>query len=345
MRLLIIILVVAAHMAAIVLLYNMGSSRGPAPPKPSGPPAATSPLPALSKKENPAGGTISSPAPPPPSTAAIAPASLQRAAVAMSAELARQTKGCKTGIILDWDRQTILWGKDEKRAVPIASLTKMMTALLAREDIEKKPALTLETRIQVTPSSAKIGGSQVNLDPRENFSLDELLKCIMIFSANDAAHLLAEFIGDGKPEQFVRRMNSKAQALGLKSLKFYNSHGLPEGRSRKQNSGSALELAQLAGRLLQYPDIVKWSSTWVAHIREKTDKPFQLVNRNRLVKTCKGVNGMKTGFTQKAGFCVAATCERGGRKVIVVVTGCSSSKARNALVTDLLDWAYANLKS
>lgn len=261
----------------------------------------------------------------------------------LPATLGGKTKQCKAGVVVDWSAKVMLWRKAETTTLPIASLTKMMTVLLLMEDVERRPDISLGTRVQVTSSAAAVAGSQAYLDPRETFTLEELLKCVMIFSANDAAYLVGEFLGGGDVQAFIKRMNSKAGELRLRDTLFYNCHGLPIPKQKQQNRSHALGMAQLAGRLLEYEQVVRWSSTWLSYIRENTSKRFQLVNRNQLVNPvngCPGVNGMKTGYTRAAGYCLAATCERQGRTVIAVVLGCSSQDARNELVRGLLDWAY-----
>ncbi len=264
--------------------------------------------------------------------------------VSLPPELAAKTKGCQTGILVDWTGRTVLWRKSETQRVAIASLTKMMTALLLVEAIADRPDLEWTTRVQVTKDAALVGGSQVYLDPREAFSLEELLKCIMIFSANDAAFLVAQVVGGGEPEPFVQKMNARAAELGLNTLKFHNPHGLPPPNGGSENQGSALELALLAATLLDHERVVHWSSTWLSYLRENTPKKFMLVSRNRLVNPkegCAGVNGMKTGYTRKAGYCIAATCSREGRVLVAVVTKCHSQTQRNELVRALFEWGYS----
>jgi len=243
---------------------------------------------------------------------------------------------------VDGTNRHILWRRKDTTVTPIASLTKMMTAYLLVEAIKTRADVSLKTQVRVTASAAEVAGSQVYLDPRETFPLQDLLKCIMIFSANDAAHLVAEFLGGGDVQKFVGQMNVRANALGLNHTRFFNPHGLPAADG-KENQSSPLEMACLAGHLLEHPEIVRWSSTWLSYLRENKQKPFQLVNRNRLVNPREGVpgvNGMKTGYTRKAGYCVAATCVRETRTLIAVVTGCPSSKERNSLVETLLEWGY-----
>lgn len=260
----------------------------------------------------------------------------------LSPELTSRQKSCRTGVLIDWEKQEILWRKSAEKPVPIASMTKMMTALLLVEAIKTDPSLSLNTQVRVTKAASLVGGSQVYLDPRESLSIDDLLKCMVIFSANDAAYQIADYLSKGDVPAFVKKMNSRAKALGLSKATFYTPHGLTDSATGRADQATAMELAFLGAKLLQHPDVVKWTSTRLSYIRENSAKfkPFQLVNRNKLITSCPGVNGMKTGFTTKAGFCVTATCEREGRVLIAVVTGCSSSQARNDLVKALFDWGY-----
>ena len=335
-------LVVAAHLAILFLLWRPGSE-----PKSEDTELPGSPSGQVATDRDPTSPTPSSRAPsgpvpspqPRPSPTVRTKADLLFTTPSLTAELERQTQGCRTGVLLDWSNREVLWRKDPDRAVPMASMTKMMTALLLMEAVESQADLSLSTPVKVSKAAYEVGGSQVYLDPRETFSLDELLKCIMIFSANDAAHLVGEFLGDGDLQAFVASMNRRASELTLESLVFHNPHGLPTA-TRAENAGGAMDLAFLAGKLLEHPRIVKWSSTRRSRLRENTDKPFDLDSRNGLITSCPGVNGMKTGFTQKAGFCVAATCTRGERVLIATVTGCSNKKVRNRLVTALLAWGY-----
>jgi D-alanyl-D-alanine carboxypeptidase (penicillin-binding protein 5/6) len=219
-------------------------------------------------------------------------------------------------------------------------MTKMMTALLVFEDIDARPDLDYETLVRVTPTTMKIGGSQVYLDVREEFPISELLKTVMISSANDSAYLLAEFLGGGDVNAFVRRMNERAAQLRLAGARFHNPHGLPGATADVDNVATSESMVVLAEHLLDYPDAVTWASTWIDFFRKDTAKPFQLSNHNRLVNQCPGVNGMKTGFIQRSGFCTTVTCERGGRRIACCVTGFPSRKERDEFVRHLLDWAY-----
>jgi D-alanyl-D-alanine carboxypeptidase (penicillin-binding protein 5/6) len=216
-----------------------------------------------------------------------------------------------------------------------------MTALLVMESLQQDQDLTLQTPVRVTREASQVGGRQVWLDPRETFTIDELLKCTLIFSANDAAYLLGQFLAGGDVHAFVDRMNRRARELGMTHFTFHNPNGLPEGKKELENTGCVRELSYVAGRLLEYPEVLKWSQTRVEHLASPRRKqPTLLTTTNKLLGTVPGVNGMKTGFTDDAGWCMAATCERNGRTVIVVVVGCSDAKLRNPLVTQLVNWAY-----
>ena len=261
----------------------------------------------------------------------------------LSPEVTARQNSCRTGVLIDWAKKEILWRKSAEKSVPIASMTKMMTALMLMDAIKSDPSLSLKTQVRVSKAASLIGGSQVYLDPRETFSMDDLLKCMMIFSANDAAYQIAEYLGKGDVSRFIAKMNSLAKELGLLKAKFYTPNGLDDPVTGRANQATAMELAFLGAQLLKQPAVVKWASTRLSYIRENDPqfKRFQLVNRNKLISTCPGVNGMKTGYTDKAGFCVTATCEREHRVLIAVVTGCATSKARNDLVKALFDWGYS----
>lgn len=261
-------------------------------------------------------------------------------AVVGSKGLPAGVEKAKTGFLVDMDTGKVLWSKNAKKAVPIASMTKMMTALLAFEAVDNRPDVSLDTPIKVTKSAYKIGGSQVWLDPKETFPLGELLKSVQIKSANDSAELIAEFLGGGDADVFIAEMNRKANAMGLLKTRFHNPHGLPGEDMADENVSSCEDLARLANELLKYPTAVKWASTWLEYFRKGSPKPTMLTNHNRLIKDCEGVDGMKTGYTKRAGFCTTVTCKRGGKRLIAVVTGFPSWRERDKFVRKLLDWGY-----
>ncbi len=252
------------------------------------------------------------------------------------------SKTATTGLLLDVGSHRVLWAKNPNKKVPIASLTKMMTLLVVFDIMAKRPDIALDSMVRVTESAYRVGGSQVYLDPRETFPLGELLKTVAVKSANDSAQLVAEFACDGDANQFVSKMNRKAGELGLKSTTFYNPHGLPpKNRNHPENTSTARDLALLGEQLLHYSKIMEWSATWAFTFRDKSSPDRQdITNHNRLVKNCTGVDGLKTGYTQKAGYCTVVSCVRGGNRLIAVVTGFPSWKSRDNFVRKLLAWGY-----
>ena len=244
---------------------------------------------------------------------------------------------CKTGILVDPVTRKVLWAKNADKSVPIASMSKMMTMLLAEEALAAG-RVSLTTPIKVTNAAYEIGGSQVWLDPKETFPLGELLKTVAIKSANDSAYLVGEYLGGGDISVFIKAMNDRAQDLGMKNTRFYDAHGLGDNKGN-HNLSSAHDLVLLAEHLIRYPDVLRLSSTRMDSFR---DGKMQLRNSNNLVfNRVPGVDGLKTGFTDESGFCVTITCERGGRRLIGCVTGFKTSKQRDAFCKALLDWGYA----
>ena len=267
------------------------------------------------------------------------------------AKLSRLPKGLqviRSGVVIDLDSHAILWTKDEDKPYPMASITKLMTAMLLLDRIEKDPQVTLETTVKVTPEDFKqtkrLGG--VYLGANESFTLQEYLKCMLIKSANDCAWIVAKFLGGGDPAKFIQEMNRRAAELGLDTLHFLNPHGLPVDRAdgkREENQGSALHIAYLAECAMKYPEIMKWAGTPKDCIRETTKK-FDLHSTNHLLRDrVPGITGLKTGFTNTAGHCLVVTCTRNQRTILVLVMGVQFSdrgKTRDKAARDLLEWAY-----
>ncbi len=339
-RVLIILAVTILHI--VVIGWFLTRTDGDSPP-----PSGDAPDPVDATQADESHGTGETDTAAPPRTGSATTASLKRLhlrddARALPPAMADGEATCTTGILIDWSRKRVLWEKKPDTPVPIASMTKMMTALLLVEAVKHDPLLSLATPVKATKTASVIGGRQVYLDFRETFTVDELLKCIMIFSANDVAWLTAEFLAGGDVDTFVERMNRRAQHLGMTQTRFRTPSGLPPA-SGQEDVSTAREMAFLAAQLLEYPAVTKWSSTWLSYIREDSERfdRFQLVNTNRLVRESPGVNGMKTGYTDAAGFCIAATCERHQRVLIAVVTGCPTADARNDFVKHLLDWGYS----
>lgn len=244
----------------------------------------------------------------------------------------------KSGIVVDLTQGRTLWSRDSARAVPIASMTKMMTALLALEAVRDREEVRLGEVVRVTEAAYRIGGSQVWLDPRESFSLEALLVSLFVHSANDSSYLIGEHLAGGDMGRFVGRMNERARELGMVGTSFANAHGLPEKVGG--NVASCEDLARLAAALLEFDEARRWASLEQYVFRADVDQPTVLTNHNRLLRSA-GVDGLKTGYTREAGYCTTVSCLRDGRRIVVVVTGFTSSKRRDDCAQDLLEWAYA----
>lgn len=239
-----------------------------------------------------------------------------------------------SAILMERDTGTVLYEKNGDEKLPPASMTKVMTMLLVMEAIEQGQ-LSMDEKIRTSERAASMGGSQVFLEPGEEMTTKEMLEAIAIASANDASVAVAERIA-GSEEAFVKKMNEKAKKLGLKNTLFKNTTGLPA----KNHYSSARDMALMSKELLKYDEITKFTGVYESYLREDTDDKFWLVNTNRLVRFYPGVDGLKTGFTNEAKYCLTATAEKNGMRVIAVVFGAPTSKERNAQVTKMLDYAF-----
>jgi len=197
--------------------------------------------------------------------------------------------------------------------------------------------LSFKDKVATSEHAASMGGSQIFLEPGEEMKVDELLLAVAIGSANDASVALAEKVA-GSEENFVSMMNKKVEELGLKNTKFQNTTGLPVN----DHYSTAYDMAIMAKELLRYEEITDFTKMYESYLREDTDKKFWLVNTNKLVKFYPGVDGLKTGFTREAMYCLTATAKKDGMRVIAVVFGAPTSKSRNAQITKMLDYAFAN---
>lgn len=245
----------------------------------------------------------------------------------------------KSAILIERDTGTVLYEKNSDEQLPPASMTKIMTMLLIMEAIDQGK-LKWDEKIRTSEYAASMGGSQIFLEPGEEMTTEEMLKGIAIGSGNDASVAMAERIA-GSEEAFVEMMNKKAKDLGLKNTSFKNPTGLPIG----EHYSTAYDMAIMAKELLKYEDITKFTGTYESYLRENTDKKFWLVNTNRLVKFYPGVDGLKTGFTSEAKYCLTATAEKNGMRVIAVVFGAPTPKDRNAQVTKMLDYAFSQYET
>lgn len=242
---------------------------------------------------------------------------------------------CKSAILMDAATGTVLFEKNADEALPPASVTKVMTLLLVMEAVDNGQ-LQLSDMVTVSAHAASMGGSQVFLKEGETMSVEEMVKCVVIASANDCAVALAEHVA-GSEEGFVERMNTRAAELGLANTHFENTNGLDD--TVQNHMTSARDIAIMSAELIRHPTILKYSGIWMDTIR---DGAFGLTNTNRLVRFYPGCTGLKTGSTAKAGFCVSATAERDGLSLICVIMGSASRDSRNAAAAKLLDFGFAN---
>ncbi len=241
----------------------------------------------------------------------------------------------KSVILMEASTGKVLYENNADEALPPASVTKIMTLLIVMEAIEDGK-ISFDDMVSVSNNAASMGGSQVYLEPGEEMSVDEMIKCVVVSSANDAAVALAEHVA-GSEEVFVERMNARAKELGMVNTTFENTNGLDD--TVKSHLTSARDIAIMSRELIKHPKILEYSSIWMDTIRGGA---FTLTNTNRLIRFYNGANGLKTGSTSKAGFCISATALRDGMQLIAVVMGSPNRDTRNEIAKKLLDYGFAN---
>ena len=242
---------------------------------------------------------------------------------------------CKSAVLMEAETGRIIYEQNADEALPPASVTKIMTLLLTMEAIENGN-ITLDQMLTTSAHAASMGGTQVFLEVGEQMSVEDLLKSVIIASANDAAVVLAEAIA-GSEESFVAMMNNRAAELGMHNTHFENTNGLDD--TATNHVTSARDIALMSRELIRHEKILDYSSIWMDTVR---GGEFGLTNTNRLVRFYKGATGLKTGSTSKAKFCISATAKRDGMHLIAVIMGAETRDIRNAEATKLLDWGFAN---
>ena len=242
---------------------------------------------------------------------------------------------CKSAILMEATTGAILYKQNADEALPPASVTKIMTLLIVMEAIDAG-TLRVDDTISISANAASMGGSQVFLKEGEQMKVEDLLKSVVIASANDAAVALAEYVAGSVPA-FVEKMNIRAEQLGMGNTVFENVTGLDDTAERHLTS--ARDISLMSKELIKHETILQYSSIWMDTIRGGA---FGLTNTNRLVRFYPGCTGLKTGSTSKAGFCVSVTAERNDFSLICVIMGAESRDVRNAIATELLDWGFAN---
>ncbi len=245
------------------------------------------------------------------------------------------TLDCRSAILMEASTGEVLYEMNADESLPPASVTKVMTLLLVMEAIEDG-RISYTDRVSTSERAASMGGSQIFLEVGEEMCVEDLIKSVVIASANDAALALAEHIA-GSEESFVAMMNEKAASLGLTATHFENTNGLDD--TVQNHVTSARDIAIMSRELIKHKKITEYSSIWMDTIR---DGAFGLTNTNRLVRFYRGATGLKTGSTAKAKFCITATAERDGMTLIAVIMAAPTRDIRNAAATALLDFGFAN---
>ena len=268
-----------------------------------------------------------------PAAAQTAVAGEEMQPAALTAAQPDLTLNCRAVCLIDQDTGTVLYEKNADQQMPIASITKVMTLLLTFEAIHDG-RLTLDTLVPVSEHAYHMGGSQIWLEPGEQFTLDEMIKAICVSSANDAAVAVAELVG-GSEQGFVQMMNDRAAELGMTNTTFHNACGL----DTEGHLSTARDVAIMSRQILTTcPEVLHYTGIWTDTLRGGAT---QLVNTNKLLRRYNGITGLKTGTTGGAGVCISASATRDGLDLIAVVLGAPSSKDRFEAATTLLDYGFA----
>ena len=240
----------------------------------------------------------------------------------------------KSAILMDFDTGEILYSKNASEVLPPASMTKIMSMLLIMERIDNK-TLSLTDEVTISENAANMGGSQVFLQANETYKVEELLKGIAIASGNDAVVAMAEKVS-GSVSDFVALMNEKAKSLGLTNTKFLNPHGL----DTEGHVTTAHDMAIIARELIKHTSILKFTSIYEDYLKKNDGSSIWLVNTNKLVRFYDGVDGLKTGFTKNAGYCLTSTAKKNNTRFITVVMGAETSDKRSSDTVNMLNYGF-----
>ncbi|MDK0569770.1 D-alanyl-D-alanine carboxypeptidase [Clostridium perfringens] len=245
----------------------------------------------------------------------------------------------RSALLMEASTGKIIYEKNANEKFAPASVTKIMTMLLAMEKIDRGE-MKLSDQITVSETAKKMGGSTMLLDVGEVRTVEEIIKGIGIASGNDAAVAMAEYLG-GSESGFVEMMNKRAQELGMKNTTFKNCTGLPiEG-----HLSTAYDISIMSRELLKHPTILKYTGTYMETISEGRKSPIELVNHNKLVRFFKGCDGLKTGFTNDAKYCISATATRDGVRMLSVIMGAPTFKIRNRDASMLMNYGFSKFES
>lgn len=251
------------------------------------------------------------------------------------AEELKLAESAKSAILLEPTTGEIIFEKNSHEKLHPASMTKMMSMLLIIEAIENE-VISWDEKVTVSDNAAGMGGSQILLEVGEQMSVQDLFKGIAVASGNDAVVALAEKIG-GSEAIFVDMMNERAKELGLTDTHFKNPHGLDDD----DHYSSAYDMAMIGKELVKHEKVLEFTKIYEDYLRQNTDRKIWLVNTNKLVRFYEGVDGLKTGYTASAGYCLTATAKKGSSRFLAVAMGEPDSKTRNQEISEMLDYAFA----
>lgn len=244
----------------------------------------------------------------------------------------------KSALLMEVNSGEIIFEKNKDERLAVASMTKMVGLIIIMEKIENNE-ISLDDVVTASKNASGMGGSQIYLETGEKMTVRDLIKGITMASANDATVAMAEYIA-GTEEKFVDMMNDKIKSLGLVNTNFVNVTGLDE----ENHYSSSYDMAMIAKELLKHEKIYEFTSVYEDYLRVNTDNKFWLVNTNRLVNLYEGADGLKTGFTDNAGYCMAVTAKRNDMRLIAIVLGENEGKVRNSETIELLDYGFNNYK-
>lgn len=243
--------------------------------------------------------------------------------------------GAHSAILIEADTGQVLYEENADEELPPASITKIMPMLLTMEAVEAGE-ISLDDTVTVSTRAADMGGSQIFLDAGAELTVEELMRAVTISSANDATYALSEYVG-GTYSSFVEMMNERARELGMENTNFVNSTGLPADN----HYTTARDITKMSRKVIQYPEIREWGQIWVDYL-QLDDREAMLANLNRLVRDYPGMDGIKTGRTEAAGYCLASSAERDDFRLISVVMNVDSDEERQDLTRRLLDYGFGN---
>jgi D-alanyl-D-alanine carboxypeptidase (penicillin-binding protein 5/6) len=246
-----------------------------------------------------------------------------------------KTEPYKAYIVVEAETGLVIEGENVHQKCQPASITKLMLASVVLDKL-KSGQIKLDDKVTVSPEASAMGGSQVYLKSGEVFSLDEMMRAVMVASANDAAYAVAEFVA-GSRNAFVDMMNEKAGKLNMVDSRFYSMHGLPPAKGQEADVSSPSDLALLARDLVQYSQLLKWTSLKTEPFRDGT---LVMRNHNNLMNRFSGMDGLKTGFFREAGYSIVATAKRNDMRLIAVVMGSPAAKIRDGIVDEKLKKAF-----